>query len=105
MKILITKQNQHLLELQLKPSEMSTIESHSQMMYIGRLKIQIQRIMRSSYTTYFSSFSSFEILHLLIKSFVIPTLNRVYSLLKYHFLKIDLKNLKLDCSTNCMKIK
>ena len=65
---------------------MSTFENHSQIMYILWLKL--------SYTVYFSSFSSFKILHQFYKTFVNPILNRVYSPSKCHFLKSDLKNLK-----------
>ena len=62
--------------------------------YTHSLKKQIQRIIKLSYTTYFFSFSSFKILHQLIKSFVKPTLNRVYSLSEHHFLKKRLKKLE-----------
>ena len=53
----------------------------------------------------FFSFSNFKNLHQLIKSFIIPILNRVYSQSKCYFLKSDsnnlnnsnnLKNLKID---------
>ena len=49
--------------------------------------MQIQRKIKANSTEYFFSFSNFKILHLLIKSFVIPTPNRVFGSLKNHFLK------------------
>ena len=70
-----------MLELQRKHSELSPYK-------------QIQRKIKANSTEYFFSFSSFKILHLLIKSFVIPTLNRVFGSLKNHFLKSNSKNLK-----------
>ena len=83
-----------MLKLRQKTSEILTFEKHSQTMYIRWLKKLVQRIVKAKFTTYFFSFSNFKILHLLIKSFVIPTPNRVFGTLKSHFLKSDLKNLK-----------
>ena len=85
-----------MLELQLKPSELSVFEKCTKSRYSLSVKKQVQQIIKASYTTYFSSF---KILHQLIKSFVIATHNRVFSQLKSHFLKDDLnslKNLKID---------
>ena len=70
-----------MLELQQEYSELSSYK-------------QIQRKINANSTEYFFSFSSFKILHRLIKSFVIPTLNRVFGSLKNHFLKSNSKNLK-----------
>ncbi len=63
-----------MLELQPKYSELSPHK-------------QIQRKINANSTEYFFSFSNFNILHRLIKSFVIPIPNRVYGSLKNHFLK------------------
>ena len=93
-----------MLELQLKPSELSVLEKYTKSRYSLSVKKQVQQIIKASYTTYFSSFSSFIILHQLIKSFVIATYNRVYSQLKSHFLKSDLKNLKNLNSLKNLKI-
>ncbi len=60
-----------MLELQRKCSELTPYK-------------QIQRKINPNLTEYFFSF---KILHLLLKSFVIPTPNRVYGALKNHFLK------------------
>ena len=77
-----------MLELQQEYSELSPYK-------------QIQRKINANSTEYFFSFSNFKILHLLIKSFVIPTLNRVFGSLKNHFLKSNSKNLKnLNSSKN-----
>ncbi len=76
-----------MLELQQKYSELQTFENRSQNIYSKRLKKQIRRKINTNSTEYFFSFSNFKILHLLIKSFVIPTPNRVYGSLKKHFLK------------------
>ncbi len=70
-----------MLELQRKHSELSPHQ-------------QIQRKINKNSTEYFFSFSNFKILHLLLKSFVIPILNRVFGSLKNHFLKSNSKNLK-----------
>ena len=83
-----------MLELRLRPSELFPFENRSQIIYTHTLKKQVQRLIKSSYTTYFFSFSSFKILHRFIKSYVIPTLNRVYSLSEHHFLKKRLKKLE-----------
>ena len=83
-----------MLELRLKTSEMSTFENHFHIMYIFRLKKQVQRIINEKSTTYFFSFSNFKILHQLIKSFVIPTPHRVYNQSKCHYLKKQLKKLE-----------
>ena len=83
-----------MLELRLRPSELFPFENCSQIIYTHTLKKQVQRIIKLIYTTYFFSFSSFKILHQLIKSFVIPILNRVYSLSEHHFLKKRLKKLE-----------
>ena len=93
-----------MLELRLKPTILSFIENCSQNIYSHSLKKPVQRIVKSSYTTYFSSFSSFKILHRLIKSFVIPILNRVFGSSKRHFLKSNLKNLKNLNSSKNLKI-
>ena len=93
-----------MLELQLKPSELSVFEKYTKSRYSLSVKKQVQQIIKASYTTYFSSFSSFIILHQLIKSFVIATHNRVYSQLKSHFLKNDLKYLKNLNSLKNLKI-
>ena len=93
-----------MLELQLKPSELSVFEKCTKSRYSLSVKKQVQQIIKASYTTYFSSFSSFKILHQLIKSFVIATHNRVFSQLKSHFLKDDLKNLKNLNSLKNLKI-
>ncbi len=93
-----------MLELQLKTSEILTIENHSQIIYIRSLIKQVQWIIKVSFTTYFFSFSNFKILHLLIKSFVIPIPNRVYSELKSHFFKSDSKNLKNLKNSKNLKI-
>ncbi len=83
-----------MLELQLKHSELSPFENRSQNIYSQNLKKGLQRNINANSTEYFFSFSNFKILHLLIKSFVIPTHNRVFGSLKNHFLKTDSKNLK-----------
>ena len=93
-----------MLELRLKTSEMSTFENHSHIMYILRLKKQVQRIINEKSTTYFFSFSNFKILHQLIKSLVIPTPHRVYNQSKCHFLKSNSKNLKNLNSSKNLKI-
>ena len=81
--------------------ELSPFENRSQNIYSLNLNKQIQRKINANSTEYFFSFSSFKILHRLIKSFVIPTLNRVFGLLKNHFLKSNSKNLKnLNSSKN-----
>ena len=88
-----------MLELRQKTSEILTFEKHYQITYIRWLKRSIQRIVKSIYTPYFSSFSNFKILHQLIKSFVNPILNRVFGSSEHYFLKSDLnslKNLKID---------
>ena len=90
-----------MLELQLKPSELSVFEKYTKSRYSLSVKKQVQQIIKASYTTYFSSFI---ILHQLIKSFVIATQNRVYSQLKSHFLKNDLKYLKNLNSLKNLKI-
>ena len=81
-------------EIRRKHSELQTFVNRSQNSYHHSLKNQIQRIITLSFITYFSSFSSFKILHRLLKSFVIPTPNRVYSLSEHHFLKKRLKKLE-----------
>ena len=83
-----------MLELRQKPSELSAFVNRSQNLISHTLKKQVQRIITLNYTTYFFSFSSFKILHRLIKSYVIPTPNRVYSLSEHHFLKKRLKKLE-----------
>ena len=83
-----------MLELRQKHSELSAYGNCSHNLIAHNLKKQIQRIITLNFTTYFSSFSSFKILHRLIKSYVIPTPNRVYSLSKHHFLKKRLKKLE-----------
>ena len=93
-----------MLELQLKPSELSVFKKCTISSYSLSVKMQVQQFIKAIYTTYFSSFSSFIILHQLIKSFVIPTHNRVYSQLKSHFLKSDLKYLKNLNSLKNLKI-
>ena len=76
------------------------LELHRQHTELSPYK-QIQRKINANSTEYFFSFSNFKILHLLIKSFVIPTLNRVFGSLKNHFLKSNSKNLKnLNSSKN-----
>ena len=93
-----------MLELQQKYSELQTFENRSQNIYSKRLKKQIQRNIKANSTVYFFSFSSFKILHLLIRSFVIPFPNRVFGALKNHFLKSNLKNLKNLNSSKNLKI-
>ena len=93
-----------MLELRQKYSDLQTFENRSQNIYSKRLKRQIQRKIKANSTEYFFSFSSFKILHLLIKSFVIPILDRVFGALKNHFLKSDLKNLKNLNSSKNLKI-
>ena len=83
-----------MLELQLRPSELFPFENRSQIIYTHTLKKQVQRIINLIYTTYFFSFSSFKILHRLIKSYVIPIPNRVFGSSKCHFLKKRLKKLE-----------
>ena len=93
-----------MLDLQLKHSELSPFENSSQNIYSQNLKKQRQRKIRANSSIYFSSFSNFKILHLLIQSFVIPTLNKVFGALKDHFLKSNLKNLKNLNSSKNLKI-
>ena len=93
-----------MLVLQQKNSKLQTFENRSQNIYSQNLKKQIQRNINANSTEYFFSFSSFKILHLLIKSFVIPIPNRVFGSLKIHFLKSDLKNLKNLNSSKNLKI-
>ena len=81
-------------ELRQKPSELSAFGNCSHNLIAHTLKKQRQRIITLNFTTYFSSFSSFKILHQLIKSYVIPTLNRVYSLSEHTFIKKRLKKLE-----------
>ncbi len=82
-----------MLELQQEYSELSPYK-------------QIQRKINANSTEYFFSFSNFKILHLLIKSFVIPTLNRVFGSSKHHFLKRLLKKLeKLKKQVDFKQIK
>ena len=90
-----------MLEPQQKHSKSQTFENRSQNIYSQNLKKQIQRKIQANSTEYFFSFSNFKILHLFIKSFVIPIPNRVFGALKNHFLKSNLKNLKnLNSSKN-----
>ncbi|MCG9129433.1 hypothetical protein JT359_17735 [Candidatus Poribacteria bacterium] len=91
-----------MLELQQQQySNLQTFENRSKYTYSKNQKYQIQRNINPNTTPYFSSFSNFNILHLLIKSFVNPTTNRVYRQLKNHYLKSNLKNLKnLNSSKN-----
>ena len=93
-----------MLVLQQKYFKLQTFENRSQNIFSQNLKKQIQRNINANSTEYFFSFSSFKILHLLIKSFVIPIPNRVFGALKYHFLKCDLKNLKNLNSSKNLKI-
>ena len=93
-----------MLELQQKYSELLPFENRSQNIFIQSLKKQLQRNIKANSTEYFFSFSNFKILHLLIKSFVIPIPNRVFGALKNHFLKSDLKNLKNLNSSKNLKI-
>ena len=83
-----------MLELRLRPPEVFPFENRSQIIYTHTLKTQVQRIIKLIYTTYFFSFSSFNILHRFIKSYVIPIPHRVYSLSEHHFLKKRLKKLE-----------
>ena len=80
-KFTIWKVGKSMLELQRKHSELSPHK-------------QIQRKINANSTEYFFSFSNFKNLHQLIKSFVIPIPNTVYSTSKSNFLKSDSKNLK-----------
>ena len=57
-----------MLELRLKHSELSVFENRPLNIYTQSLKKQVQRIIKSNYTTYFFSFSNFKILHGLIKT-------------------------------------
>ena len=93
-----------MLGLQQEYSELSPFENSSQNIYSQNLKKQRQRKIRANSNTYFSSFSNFKILHLLIKSFVIPTPNKVFGALKNHLLKSNLKNLKNLNSSKNLKI-
>ena len=94
-----------MLELRQKPSELSDFENRSQNLISHTLKMQIQRIITLNFTTYFSSFSSFKILHRFIKSYVIPTPNRVYSLSIHHFIKKRLKKLEKLKELEKLKIR
>ena len=80
-----------MLELRQKPSELSAFGNCSHNLIAHTLKKQRQRIITLNFITYFSSF---KILHRCIKSYVIPTPNRVYSLSIHHFIKKRLKKLE-----------
>ena len=83
-----------MLELRTRHSILSPYENRPKNIYTHNLKKLVQRVIVPNYTIYFFSFFSFKILHRFIKSFVIPTPNRVYSSSKSNFLKSDSKNLK-----------
>lgn len=93
-----------MLELQQKYPELQTFENRSQNIYSQSLNNQRQRKINANSTQYSFSFSNFKILHILIKSFVIPTTNRVYGVLKNHFLKSNLKNLKNSNNLKNLKL-
>ena len=78
-----------MLELRRKHTELSPNENRSKNIYTHNQKKLIQKIIVPNYTIYFFSFSSFKILHRFIKSFVIPTPNRVFGSSKSNFLKND----------------
>ncbi len=93
-----------VLELQLKHSELSPFENRPQNIFIQSLKKRILRNINVNSTEYFFSFSNFKILHRFIKSFVIPTHNRVFGSLKNHFLKSNSKNLKNSKNSKNLKL-